>query len=61
MPLPFSWMWRDPAEVAERREAMSCVGCVFRMVVLGRPVCAKFAKRSGESMYRCSEFKEMKR
>jgi len=56
-----SWVWRDPLEVAARREAMSCVGCLFRLVVLDRPVCAKFARRGGEKMYRCGDYQEMKR
>ncbi len=36
-----SWMWRNPAEVAERRElhALGCVACWSHGRVLGRDHC----------------------
>ena len=52
-----AWAWRDPLEVAARRESMSCVGCLFRLMVLDRAVCVKHTGRSGEQMYRCDDFK----
>lgn len=57
-----SWAWRDPAEVAERREEMSCEGCLFRLVlVLDTPQCVKHRGRVGQGMYRCSDYRETKR
>jgi len=52
-----SWAWRDPMEVAARREARDCCGCVFRVVVFARIICVKHAGRGGESMYRCVDFR----
>lgn len=52
-----SWAWRDPMEVAARREGMSCVGCLFRVVVFARIICVKHTGRGGEQMYRCVDFK----
>lgn len=52
-----SWAWRDPAEVAERLELMTCEGCMFRLVlVLGTPECVKHKGRVGERMWRCGDF-----
>jgi hypothetical protein len=52
------WEFRDPLEVAMRREAMSCQGCRFlvSVVVLGerRQVCEKHRR----GVQRCREFEE---
>ncbi len=50
------WAWGDPLEVAARREAMDCSGCLFRVKVFDRAVCVKHAWRGGDQMYRCVDF-----
>ena len=56
-----SWAWRNPEEVAIRREEMSCVGCLFRVTLLAIPQCLKHKGRIGADMYRCSDFKETRK
>ena len=41
-----SWEFRDPAEVAERRESQSCKGCLWLMQ----------AHCFGETFERCQEY-----
>lgn len=54
-----AWWWRDPSEVAERLEAMSCEGCIFRLtLVMDTPECVKHKGRVGHSMYRCGDYLE---
>ena len=51
-----SWAWRDPAEVAERREAMTCTGCIFKLGLWGVEYCIRHDGRAGESMRRCMDY-----
>ena len=51
-----SWAWRDPMEVAARRESMSCEGCRFRFPVFDTYQCVKHKGRVGVRMYRCEDF-----
>ena len=53
-----SWAWGDPLEVAARREAMRCDGCMFQVALFGQVACVRHAGRGGEQMYRCNDFKE---
>ncbi len=41
-----AWMWRDPADVAERVEAATCRGCVF---IVRRHIAGELVESCGKN------------